>query len=175
MPSRLPYPVYDADHHFYESAESITKYLPKKYKKAIQYVQVNGRTKLAVGGLISDYIPDPTFNHVAPPGSMLDWYEGKNPKGLTQREFFGDPIHPPEAWRTVEERLKEIDQQGLDGHRASIATHPKYLVSSPKAGFFCVMAAARFLSDVPHRMAKRAAATTQNNPGQTGLYDRKLL
>ncbi|NOR19710.1 MAG: amidohydrolase family protein [Xanthomonadales bacterium] len=115
MTSRLPYPVYDADHHFYESAESITKYLPKKYKKTIQYVQVNGRTKLAVGGLISDYIPDPTFNNVAPPGSMIDWFLGNNPDGLTQREFFGTPIHPPEAWRTVEDRLKEIEEQGLDG------------------------------------------------------------
>jgi predicted TIM-barrel fold metal-dependent hydrolase len=46
---------------------------------------------------------------------MLDWYKGNNPDGLTQRQFFGDPIHPPEAWRTVGERLKEIDAQGMDG------------------------------------------------------------
>ena len=71
MSSRLPYPVYDADHHFYESAESITKYLPKKYRKAIQYVEVNGRTKLAVGGVISDYIPDPTFNNGARWGHII--------------------------------------------------------------------------------------------------------
>lgn len=113
--SRLPYPVYDADHHFYESPDSITRHLPKKFRNAIQYVTINGRTKLAVGGVISDYIPDPTFEHVARPGSMVDWYAGNNPDGLTMREFFGEPCSPLQAWRTAPERLKEIDAQGLDG------------------------------------------------------------
>lgn len=115
MRARLPYPTYDADHHFYESADSMVKYLPKKYRKTIQYVEVGGRTKLAVGGVISDYIPDPTFEHVAPPGATVDWYAGKNPDGLTIREFFGEPCAPKPAWRTVNERIKELDEQGLDG------------------------------------------------------------
>lgn len=115
MSSQLPYPVYDADNHFYESAESITRHLPKKYRKSFQYVEVNGRTKLAVGGVITDYIPDPTFEHIARPGATVDWYSGKNPEGLTLREFFGDIIHPKPAWRTADERLQEMNEQGLDG------------------------------------------------------------
>jgi hypothetical protein len=50
MRNALPYPVYDADNHFYESADAITRHLPKKYAKVLQFVQVNGRTKLAIGG-----------------------------------------------------------------------------------------------------------------------------
>jgi hypothetical protein len=48
------------------------------------------------------------------------------------------------------------DAQRDVGHRASIATHPKIRFAPPKAGFLCVVAASRFLSDVPHRMAKRS-------------------
>lgn len=34
----------------------------------IKYVEINGRTKLAVRDRISDYIPNPTFVKVAVPG-----------------------------------------------------------------------------------------------------------
>ncbi len=60
-------------------------------------------------------------------------------------------------------------------HRASVVTHWLGYFSPPKAGFFCAEAASRFLSDVPHRMAERDAATAQNNPGQMGPYHRRLV
>lgn len=113
--SGLPYPTYDADHHFYEPPEALMRYLPKEFRNAVSYVQVNGRTKLAIGGQISDYIPDPTFGHVAAPGTLVDWFSGNNPDGLSMRECMGKPIAPSNGWRTGEERLKELDQQGLTG------------------------------------------------------------
>ena len=61
MPSReLPYPLFDADNHLYETEEALTRYLPEQYAGAIRYVQVDGRTKIAVRGQISEYIPNPT-------------------------------------------------------------------------------------------------------------------
>ncbi|HAU13528.1 MAG TPA: amidohydrolase, partial [Gammaproteobacteria bacterium] len=111
----LPYPTYDADNHFYEPPEALMRHLPKKFRNAVSYVQVNGRTKLAIGGQISDYIPDPTFGHVAAPGKLVDWFSGNNPDGMTMRECMGKPIAPPNSWRTGEERLKELDEQGLTG------------------------------------------------------------
>ena len=54
MPSReLPYPLFDADNHLYETQEAFTKFLPKRYASAVQYVQINGRTKIAIRGQIS--------------------------------------------------------------------------------------------------------------------------
>jgi hypothetical protein len=38
---KLPYPLFDADNHLYEMKESLTKYLPKQYKDAIKYVEVD--------------------------------------------------------------------------------------------------------------------------------------
>ena len=62
MASReLPYPLFDADNHLYETEDAFLRYLPKEYAGAIQYVQIKGRTKIAIRGQISEYIPNPTF------------------------------------------------------------------------------------------------------------------
>lgn len=87
MNAKLNYPVFDCDNHFYEPPEALTKYLPEQYKRMIQYVQVNGRTKLAIDGRISDYIPNPTFEVVAAPGCHVDYYRGNNPEGKSFKEF----------------------------------------------------------------------------------------
>src|SRR5690606_11191186 len=74
----IDFPVYDADHHYYEPPEAFLKHLPKQFRKDFQYVQVNGRDKLVINGMLSDYIPNPTFSVVAAPGSHEDWYRGRN-------------------------------------------------------------------------------------------------
>lgn len=56
----VPFPIFDADNHLYEPPEALTKFLPKEYKDFVQYVQINGRTKIALRGVISNYIPNPT-------------------------------------------------------------------------------------------------------------------
>ena len=46
----VPFPIFDADNHLYEPPEALTKFLPKEYKDYVQYVQINGRTKIAIRG-----------------------------------------------------------------------------------------------------------------------------
>ncbi|HEU5083741.1 MAG TPA: amidohydrolase family protein [Acidimicrobiales bacterium] len=115
MPSRTDVVVFDADNHFYETTESLTRHLPDRYRSAIQYVKLeNGRTKLAVGGKISEYIPNPTFDVVARPGAQEEYYRVGNPEGKSRRELFGEPIKSPPAFRTPAARLELMDEQGLD-------------------------------------------------------------
>ena len=64
MASTTGIPVFDADNHLYETTDAFTRHLPRRYKGAIQYVNIEGRTKIAVGGKISEYIPNPTFEKV---------------------------------------------------------------------------------------------------------------
>src|SRR5438445_739522 len=100
MASReLPYPLFDADNHLYETEEALTKFLPAEYKGVIQYVQVDGRTKIAVRGQISEYIPNPTFEVVARPGAMEEYYRVGNPEGKSRREIFGEPMRSIPAFR----------------------------------------------------------------------------
>jgi predicted TIM-barrel fold metal-dependent hydrolase len=64
----LPYSTFDADNHLYENRDAMTKFLPREYEGVIKYVEVHGRTKLAIRDKISEYIPNPTFGKVAVPG-----------------------------------------------------------------------------------------------------------
>lgn len=113
MANDLGYPIYDADNHLYEPEEAMTAHLPKKWQKEFQYVEVRGRKKLAIGGQISDYIPNPTFEVLAAPGTHEIWYRAKNHEGLSLRELSGTPIPCPDAYRNGEARLELMNEQGV--------------------------------------------------------------
>jgi predicted TIM-barrel fold metal-dependent hydrolase len=112
--SKLPYPLFDADNHLYETQDSLTQFLPKPYRDVIQYVQVNGRTKIAIRGQISDYIPNPTFEVVARPGAMEEYFKHGNPEGKSRREIFGEPMRALSAFREPGPRLALMNDLGVD-------------------------------------------------------------
>jgi len=110
---RFSGPVFDADHHFYETNDALTRYLPERYRGAIKYVEVDGRTKIAIKGHISDYIPNPTFDVVARPGTHNDFFKGINPEGKTLRELTGEPMRAIQAFREPQARLELLDELGI--------------------------------------------------------------
>jgi len=110
----IPFPLFDADNHLYEPPEALTKYLPKEYKDIVQYVQVNGRTKIALRGQISNYIPNPTFEVVAKPGAWEEYFKFGNPDGKSKRELFGEPMRSIPAFFEPGPRLELMDELGLD-------------------------------------------------------------
>ncbi|MDG2003534.1 MAG: amidohydrolase family protein [Novosphingobium sp.] len=112
---KLPFPVYDADHHMYEPEEAFMRYLPDRYKRDFYFVEKDGRKKLVIGGVLSEFIPNPTFAVVAPPGGWELWFRASNTEGLSKRELQGKAVRPPEAWRSGEARIELLDEQGLQG------------------------------------------------------------
>lgn len=115
MPTRtLDYDVFDADNHLYETRDALTKFLPDKYRGAIEYVEVRGRTKIAIRGQISDYIPNPTFDVIAKPGAQEAFYRHGNPEGKTYREIIGEPMRCIPAFREPAPRLELMDELGVD-------------------------------------------------------------
>lgn len=115
MPSRqLDFPVFDADNHMYETREALTKYLPDEYAGLVRYVEVNGRTKIAVKGRISEYIPNPTFDRVAAPGAQEEYFKVGNPEGKSRRQIMGRAIDALPAFREPGPRLELMDELGID-------------------------------------------------------------
>ena len=108
------FPVFDADNHMYETTDAFTKFLPPEYNGLIKYVQVNGRDKIAVRNVISDYIPNPTFSVVAQPGAQEEYFKSGNPEGKSRREIMGAAIRAPEAFFAPEPRLALMDELGID-------------------------------------------------------------
>lgn len=109
----IDFPVWDADSHLYESEEAFLRHLPKKFSRDFQFIDIKGRKKLAIDGVITDYIPNPDFAVVASPGAHEKWYRGTNTEGLSMRELSGKPLAPPEPWRTGQGKLAELDEQGI--------------------------------------------------------------
>jgi predicted TIM-barrel fold metal-dependent hydrolase len=107
-------PMFDADNHIYEPIEALTQHLPAKHAGTIELVQIGKRTRIALRGQITDYIPNPTFEVIAAPGAHIDFYSGNNPDGLTLREMGGDPIRLLDSMRWPDARLALMDEQGLE-------------------------------------------------------------
>jgi predicted TIM-barrel fold metal-dependent hydrolase len=114
MTAKLDFPVFDSDNHLYETEDAFTRYLPAEYQGLIKYVQINGRTKIAVDNVISEYIPNPTFEVVARPGAHMSYFGGTNTEGKTLRELSGEPIRSIPAFRSAEPRLELLDELGID-------------------------------------------------------------
>ena len=112
--TRIDFPVNDADNHMYETTDAFTKFLPAGYEGLIKYVQVSGRTKIAVKNVISDYIPNPTFEVVAKPGAQQDYFLRGNKEGKSRREILGEAMKADEAFFAPEPRLARMDELGID-------------------------------------------------------------
>jgi predicted TIM-barrel fold metal-dependent hydrolase len=113
MPIPADLTLFDADNHLYETRESLTKFLPERYRNAVDYVDVRGRTKIVIRGQISNYIPNPTFDVVARPGAMEEYYRVGNPDGKDRRAIFGEPMQAIPAFRDPAARLALMDEQGI--------------------------------------------------------------
>ena len=114
----LPFSTFDSDNHLYENRDALTKFLPDEYKGIIRYVDIDGRTKLAIQDKISDYIPNPTFNRVAVPGGagmdITAGGEGFNRPGAGAG--FGKMVAMPsiDAFFDPEPRLELMKEMGID-------------------------------------------------------------
>ncbi len=121
MSRNLDIPIFDADNHMYETTDAFTKYLPAEYSEVVKYVEVNGRTKIALKNVISDYIPNPTFTKVAQPGAQELEFKLKNPSSKTASKpgdlaLIEPPryITSPPAFFNPADRLELMNEQGID-------------------------------------------------------------
>ncbi|HRW37307.1 MAG: amidohydrolase family protein [Acidimicrobiales bacterium] len=116
--TELGFRPFDADHHYYEATDAFTRHIdPKMAKRCMQWAEVNGKQRLLVGGKVNKFIPNPTFDPIAAPGSLEDYFRGRNEGGLDLKTMFGelDPISEHPEYRDRAARVRQLDEQGLDG------------------------------------------------------------
>jgi len=112
---QLPFRCFDADNHYYEAVDAFTRHIePGFEKRCMQWAQLGGKQRLLVGGRLNRFIPNPTFDPVARPGCLDEFFRGKNPEAADMRTLFGqlDPIHP--AYRDPAARTAVLDEQGIE-------------------------------------------------------------
>jgi predicted TIM-barrel fold metal-dependent hydrolase len=116
----LPFSTFDADNHLYETRDALTKFLPPEYEGLIRYVDIDGRTKLAIQDRISEHVPNPTFSRVAVPGGAgFDVTANPEATGDTSSARtvgFGKLVAMPgiDAFFDPEPRLALMREMGID-------------------------------------------------------------
>jgi predicted TIM-barrel fold metal-dependent hydrolase len=114
--AELPFQFVDADNHYYEAPDAFFRHLEPQYRKrGMQWIEVDGKRRLMLGGKLFRFIPNPTWDPIARPGSLDAYFRGKKPSGDV-REAFGDldklDEHPEYQDRAA--RITVMDRQGME-------------------------------------------------------------
>jgi predicted TIM-barrel fold metal-dependent hydrolase len=109
----VDFDVFDADNHYYEATDAFIRHLPKHRAKLVQWAEIDGKHRMIVDNKVFRFIPNPTFDPVARPGCLDDYFRGKR-AGDDIRDAFGalEPINP--AYREPDARVKLMDAQGIE-------------------------------------------------------------
>jgi predicted TIM-barrel fold metal-dependent hydrolase len=110
----VDFDAFDADNHYYEATDAFTRHLPPSFGKLVQWAEIGGKQRMIVDNKIFRFIPNPTFDPVARPGCLDDYFRGKV-AGDDIRQAFGalEPISP--AYREPAARVDLMDSQRLAG------------------------------------------------------------
>lgn len=114
----LGFRAFDADNHYYEAEDAFTRHIDKSMaKRCMQWADVDGKRRLLVGGKINKFIPNPTFDPIAHPGALEDYFRGRNTEGLDLKTMFGDldPMEAHPEYRDRAARVALLDAQDMDG------------------------------------------------------------
>lgn len=104
----------DVDQHFYESADSFTRHLDKRFSQAFRWAKTeDGRTRLLIGDRLFTMISNPTFDPVARPGALIEYFRAENSAGSDGRKLIGtlEPIRPEYRDRAL--RLDVLERQSV--------------------------------------------------------------
>ena len=108
---------FDCDHHYYEAEDAFIRHMdPAMMQRAMQWVNVNGKKRLMVGGKITRFIPNPTFDPIARPGCLDDYFRGKVSVN-DMRDAFGElePLSERPEYRDRDAKIDLLTKQNLDG------------------------------------------------------------
>jgi predicted TIM-barrel fold metal-dependent hydrolase len=109
-------PVFDADNHYYEALDAFTRYgEPEFAKRTMQWAEIDGKLRLLVGGKLNRFLGNPTFDKLARPGCLEQYFRGNNPEGTDVLTLFGELEPTDPAYRDREVRIKVMDDIGIAG------------------------------------------------------------
>jgi predicted TIM-barrel fold metal-dependent hydrolase len=113
--SQLGYQLFDADNHYYEATDAFTRHVdPALTKRGMQWATIDGKLRLLVAGKVNRFIPNPTFDPIAKPGCLDEYFRGRSPANDI-RAAFGELEPIPSEYRNRDARLELMDAQDMEG------------------------------------------------------------
>lgn len=113
IPADVTYGLSDADQHYYEHTDAVTRHLPKSHKHAIHWIDIDGRKTLLVNNKLLTLIPNPTYDPVGQPGSLESYFRAQNHEGKEIRDIVKMGPIPVEA-RDRDARVRLLDKQRVE-------------------------------------------------------------
>ncbi len=113
MSSTVDYRLFDADEHYYEAEDALTRHLPREHRRLVRWADIEGRRTLVVNDRLLTVVPNPTYDPVGVPGSLEVYFRSENVAGTPLRDIIQmHPLHP--AYRDRAQRLAVMDAQGVE-------------------------------------------------------------
>lgn len=111
--TELDYRPFDCDNHYYEAPDAFTRHVdPKWHRRCVQWCEIEGRKYHVVGGKVSHAVANPTWDPIAKPGALHDYFRG-NPDGRSPLEMLKDREPLPAEYMDRDARVAAIERQGL--------------------------------------------------------------
>jgi predicted TIM-barrel fold metal-dependent hydrolase len=105
---------FDADNHYYEALDAFSRHLdPAWGPRTIQWAEIDGKQRHVIGGRVSRAVVNPTFDPVARPGVLKDYFRG-NPNGDNPIELLKARDRIRDEYRDRDARLAVMDEQGIE-------------------------------------------------------------
>jgi predicted TIM-barrel fold metal-dependent hydrolase len=109
----VDYLIYDADQHYYEPQDCLTRHLDPKFRSTIKWIDIAGRTSVMINGRQLTVVPNPTYDPVGAPGSLEVYFRAENHDARELRDIVVmQPIQP--EYRNRDARIARLDQQGVE-------------------------------------------------------------
>ncbi len=100
----------DADQHYYEARDCLTRHLDKRYHSVVKWMQIDNRVSLLIHGRQLTVVPNPTYNPVGAPGSLEVYFRAENHAGKELRDIVQmQPIQP--EYQNRDARIARLDEQ----------------------------------------------------------------
>ena len=114
--SALGYPLIDADTHYYEPRDFITRYIEPAFRDRAVHVRrtEDGHDQVMFGDRPLAFLTHHNdFDRAARPGGLRDQFQALKQTGRFEKEDgFAVPVDP--AWREPGARLARMDEQGVE-------------------------------------------------------------
>ncbi len=108
-------PVWDADNHYYEATDAFTRHLAAADgPRCVQWATIEGRRYHVLGGRVSRAVANATFDPVAKPGCLSEYFRG-NPNKVNPLDLLRDHEPIRAEYLHPADRLRALDRQGLEG------------------------------------------------------------
>src|SRR5215208_5491718 len=91
----VDYAIYDADQHYYEPKDCLTRHLDKRFKSIVKWADVDGRITVLINAKQLTVVPNPTYDPVGAPGSLEVYFRAENHDARELRDIVKmQPIQP---------------------------------------------------------------------------------